>query len=249
MRIDLENFQEIERDEAFDWAPKKRKGRRRKPRFIKILIALILTLLIVILIGYLTLKFFVGPIVKTVDGLPLDFPADMPFYETDQAKINLEDSAGKAKIIAGLKSMPDFVLTLFLNVLSDDLKRKLADNFGDDINIPKNFSVDDLKEALKTVDLDKTRTVNLSWPSLGKTKEEIAAFYKQKLQENNFQFKENLTDYQINLGFWKDGIFGLMSFSDKKEDVEGGIKYNTQADITVNYLNELKNNEARNFRR
>ena len=43
-----------------------------------------------------------------------------------------------------------------------DLKKQLADNFGDDINIPKNFSVDDLKESLNEIDVNKTQTVNLS---------------------------------------------------------------------------------------
>ncbi|MEK7072732.1 MAG: hypothetical protein AAB969_04125, partial [Patescibacteria group bacterium] len=61
-----------------------------------------------------------------------------------------------------------------------------------------------------------------------------------KLQESNFQFKENLSDYQINLGFWKDDVFGIMSFSDKKKDIDGGVKYNSDVNITVNYLNELK---------
>lgn len=239
MRIDLENFQEVERDEAFDYAPHRRK-RKKKNNLVKILIAVILTLLVVGVIGYLTLKFFIGPIVKTVDGLPGDFPDGLSLYQVDKAQINLENQAGKEKMIAGLKSMPDWVLTLFLNSLSNDLKKKLADNFGDDININKNFSVDDLKTALREVDLNKTNTVNLSWNGLDKTKEELAAYYKEKLQESNFQFKESLGDYQINLGFWKDDVFGIMSFSDKKEDIEGGVQYNSNVDMTVNYLNELK---------
>ena len=80
----------------------------------------------------------------------------------------------------------------------------------------------------------------MSWNSVDKTKEELAAYYKQKLAASNFEFKENLGDYQINLGFWKDDIFGLMSFSDKKDAIDGGVKYNSDVNITVNYLNELK---------
>mgnify|MGYP001558798102 CR=1 FL=1 len=240
MRIDLENFQAIERDEAFDWAPRKRRRKRKHHNFIKIFIAIVLTILLLALVGYLALKFFIGPIVKTVDGLPSDFPTDLSLYQADRAEINLENQIGKARMIDGLKSMPDWVLTIFLNLLSNDLKKKLADNFGDNINIPNNFSVDDLKKALATVDLNKAETVNLSWTGLDKTKEEIAAYYKQKLQESNFQFKENLSDYQINLGFWKDDVFGIMSFSDKKKDIDGGVKYNSDVNITVNYLNELK---------
>jgi len=239
MKIDLENFEDIERDKSFDYGYS-RKKRKKKNNLIRILIAIVVSLLIVLLIAYLTLKFFVVPIVKTVDGLPGDFPAGIDFYQPDQAKINLEDQVGKEKMISGLKSMPDWVLTLFLNFLSEDLKKQLADNFGDDINIPKNFSVDDLKESLNEIDVNKTQTVNLSWAGVDKTKEEIAAYYKQKLKASNFEFKENLTDYQINLGFWKDGVFGLMSFTDQKQEIDGGVKYNSDVDITVNYLNELQ---------
>lgn len=239
MRIDLDNYQDIERDEAFDYAPKKRR-RSKKRSLLKMLAAIFVAILLVAFIGYLTLKFFIGPIVKTVDGLPSDFPIGIDFYQGDQAIINLENQAGKQKMIAGLKAMPDWVLNMFLNFLSDDLKKKLADNFGDEINIPKNFSVNDLKQALKDVDLDQTKTVNLSWAGIDKTKEELAAYYKQKLTASNFEFKENLGDYQINLGFWKDDVFGIMSFADKKDSSDGGIKYNSDVNITVNYLHDLK---------
>lgn len=239
MRIDLENYQDIEIDKSFDYGSG-RKKRRPKNNLTRILIAVVITSLIICLVGYLILKFFIGPIIKTVDGLPGDFPTDLVFYQADQAKINLEDQAGKEKVVAGLKAMPDWVLTLFLNFLSEDLKKQLADNFGENINIPKNFSVDDLKEALDEIDVNKTQTVNLSWDGVDKTKEEVAAYYKKILQDNHFEFKENLTDYQINLGFWRDNVFGLMSFSDKKEEITGGVKYNSDVDITVNYLNELQ---------
>src|SRR3989344_1317175 len=239
MRIDLENFQEMERDEAFDYAPYRR-PRKKRHKFLKILIALIVTFLIVGLIGYLTLRFVVGPVVKTVDALPGDFPADLTLYDPASAKITLNTPASRQKLISGLKAMPDWVLTLFLNFLSDGLKEKLADNFGDNINIPKDFSVDDLKEAIKILDLEKTQTVNVSWDKIDRTKEEIAAYYKQKLAAANFEFKENLSDYQIDLGFWKNDILGVISFTDKKEDIAGGVKYNSRVDLTVNYLNNLK---------
>jgi len=240
MRIDLDNFQDIERDEAFNWSLRQKRHRRRQPTFLKALLALVLVLLIVGLIGFLTLKFFIGPIIKTVDGLPSDFPQDISIYQSEQAVINLENPNGRAKVISGLQAMPDWMLTMFLNFLSEDLKKKLADNFGDNININKNFSVDDLKKAISEVDFHQTNTVNLSWNGLDKTKEELAAYYKQKLQASHFEFKENLSDYQINLGFWKDDVFGIMSFTDKKTNIDGGVKYNSDVDITVNYLNELK---------
>ena len=136
MRIDLDNYQDIERDEAFDYTPRRRR-RKKKRSFIKIMAALLVAILVVTIIGYLTLKFFIGPIIKTVDGLPNDFPTGIDFYQTDQAQINLENQAGKEKMISGLIAMPDWVLNLFLNFLSDDLKKQLADNFGIILIFPK----------------------------------------------------------------------------------------------------------------
>ncbi|OGY51047.1 MAG: hypothetical protein A3B89_01960 [Candidatus Buchananbacteria bacterium RIFCSPHIGHO2_02_FULL_40_13] len=239
MKIDLNDFQAMERAESFDYIPYRKRG-KRKHKFIKILLALVLALLTIGLMAYLTLKFIVGPIVQTVDSLPADFPAELALDDASKTQITLNTPASRQKLISGLKAMPDWVLTLFLNFLSDDLKEKLADNFGDNTNIPKDFTASDLKKAIKATNLEKIQTVNIAWEKIDKTKEEIAAYYKEKLAAADFQFKENLSDYQINLGFWKNDIFGIISFIDKKEDIEGGVKYNTQVDMTVNYLNDLK---------
>src|SRR3990167_6151838 len=98
-------------------------------KFIKILLALVLALLTIGLMAYLTLKFIVGPIVQTVDSLPADFPAELALDDASKTQITLNTPASRQKLISGLKAMPDWVLTLFLNFLSDDLKEKLADNF------------------------------------------------------------------------------------------------------------------------
>lgn len=235
MRIDLDNYQEVERDKSFGYAP--RKKRRKKHVFFKFLIAIALSLAVVLFVAYLTIKFFVGPLVKTVDGLPDNFPQELAIYSLESASIDLQNPEGRQKVINGLRAMPDWVLNLFLNVLSDNLRLRLAENFGDEINVPKNFSIDDLKNALKTINLEDTSTINLSWINLSKTKEELAAFYKQKLAEADFEFKESLGDYEINLGFWKNDIFGTMSFADdKKEDAE----YKSDVNITVNYFDQFK---------
>ena len=235
MKIDLDNYQEIERDEAFDYSPRPKRRYRRRKRFLKICLFSGLFLAAILFVCYLTLRFFIGPIVKTVDSLPNDFPSELSLYQVDQAKIDLQDSQSREKLIAGLKAMPDWVLTLFVGALSDDVKAKLSQNFGDNVNIPKNFSADEIKEALKTVNLDQAKTVDLSWDFVGKTKEEIAAYYKQKLAEADFEFKENLADYEINLGFWKDGVFGTMTFADQKEN-KGQAEYGSQVEMTVNYF-------------
>jgi hypothetical protein len=236
MRLDLDDFEDIERDRSFNYAPRKYRKKRKWGRFIGYLL---ISLIVVLAICYLTLKFLVGPIIRTVDGLPSGFPDELAIYELDKANISFQDPESRQKIISGMRAMPDWVLTLFLNALSDDLKSKLIDNFGDDINIDNNFNIDDLKAAFKSVDLHDAQTVSLSWEGVTKTKEEIAAYYKQKLSEANFEFKENLEDYQISLGFWKDGIFGVMSFSDADDNNES--KYNkANVDMTVNYFDELK---------
>ena len=233
MRIDLDNYQDIEKDKSFDYGGSRKK--RGGNRFLRFVLSFILSIIIVGLIGYATIKFFVGPIIKTVDGLPMDFPTELSLYNIDEATIDMQNPEGRQKVINGMRAMPDWVLNLFLNTLSDDLKGRLAKNFGSEINVPQNFSVDDLKSALENVGLENSKTINLSWDSVDKTKEEVAAFYKQKLSEADFEFKENLKDYEINLGFWKDDVFGMMSFSDDDKKTDSG--YNSDVDITVNYFN------------
>jgi len=242
MKIDLDNYSEIERDNSFNYSSSRRQKSKKKHYFLKFLLSLFLSIIIIGIIGYITLKFVVGPIITTVDGLPDNFPTEIAVYKLNEADINLQNPESREKVINGLRSMPDWMLVLFLNLLSDNLKYKLVENFGEDINVPIDFNAKDLKLALKNVNLENSKTVNLSWDRLDKTKEEIAAYYKKKLTESNFEFKESLDDYEINLGFWKDGIFGTMNFKDNnKNSKEAG--YNSDVNISVNYLDEFINNE------
>ena len=235
MRIDLRDINQREISESFRSAPR-RKGRGKD--LFKFFGCSFVTIVIIVAIGYITLRFLVGPIVKTVGNLPSDFPTEFAIHSLDDASIKLQTPESREKIIEGLKSMPDWLLNIFLSALSDDLKTQLIDNFGEQINIPKNFSIDDLKKALEGVNIGDAKTVSLSWDGIAKTKEELASIYKNKLAESDFEFKEKLEDYKINLGFWKDGIFGTIVFEDDRDDSGPEVQYNSDVDIMINYFNK-----------
>lgn len=165
-----------------------------------------------------------------MDGLPGDFPQEFSFYQLDQAQISIQTPKAKQKIVELIKIMPDWLANPILNYFSSDLQNKLSQTFGDKAGIANNLTADDLKKAFQSLNPEQVKTVSLSWKELDKTKEGLAAYYQQKLKEANFEFKENIGDYEINLGFWKDGIFGEMIFSGGN----GGDKSN--AEIMVNYL-------------
>lgn len=229
MRIDLSQNKEFnDLRENFSYRPRRRKKRRG---FLKFLIALAIALLIIATIVYATVRFAVGPVVKSLDALPADFPQEIALYQPEQAKITMQTATSRDKIAGILKALPDWLLKPFLNYLSDDLKNQLVKNFGEQANMPQTLSLDQLKNIVQTVDLSGVKTLSLSWPSLDQSKEELAAFYKDKLAAAGFQFKENLADYDINLGFWKENVFGNISLSDDKKTYG-----QTRANMLVNYL-------------
>lgn len=203
----------------------------RSYRFLKFLSGLSVAILIGLLIGYLTIRFFVGPVIRAVDNLPEDFPEELMLYKGDEAKIYLDNNASRKKILNLISILPSWLTDPILKRLTNDLQLKLAQNFGGQINIPDNFDFNDLKRVLGSVDLENIGTVSLSWDKLDKTKEELLTFYKQKLSEGNFEFKEDLSDYEINLGFWKNNIFGTIALKDKER--EAG---ESEARVMVNYL-------------
>lgn len=209
-----------------------RRKRRKKHSCLKFLIGLIFVLITILAIVFATIKFALGPAMKAVNGLPGDFPKDLTVYQANEAQIKIQTEESKEKIIKLIKTMPNWLAAPILNWLSENLQSKVVEDFGGKLNIPQNFTAEDLKKILESTDLKKIQAVSLSWENLNKTKEELAAYYKQKLAEADFQFKENLADYQIDLGFWKDGVFGTISLSDKNGSTS------TDAEMKVNYLND-----------
>ncbi|MEK7653495.1 MAG: hypothetical protein AAB358_03380 [Patescibacteria group bacterium] len=208
-----------------------RRRKRKKHSCLKTLIGLIFVFIVLIIIVAAAVRFAVGPAIKTISGLPGDFPKELSIYQPDQAQIKIQTDESKKKIIDLVKAAPDWLSAPVLNWLSEAMKNEAYQNFGSQLNIPQNLTAADLKKTLASTDVEKIQAVSLSWDNLNQTKEQLAAYYKKKLAEADFQFNENLADYQINLGFWKDGIFGTISLSDKKGSTS------TAAEIKVNYLN------------
>ncbi|HLD28237.1 MAG TPA: hypothetical protein VJB67_01340 [Patescibacteria group bacterium] len=242
MRVDIDEVKKridrLDRPASFKNTPiSRRRGRRQQSGGIfKFFGCLIITVIIILTIVYATLRFAVSPIVKKIDNLPETFPQELTLYQPENAEIELQNPKSQQIILSLIKVLPDWAIEPALKYLSDDLKSQISQNFGDNISIAKDFSVDDLKSALKLVDLSGAKSINLSWVGLDKTKEELASFYKQKLSLSEFQFKENLADYKIDLGFWKDDVFGTISLTDAK----GGVG-ESDVNMTVNYFNQNEN--------
>ena len=202
---------------------------------LKIFGCLIIVLAIIFFMVFLTIKMFIGPVIHTVDSLPADFPQEVAIYQLDQAKIKIQTPEAKEKILKIIESTPNWLLTPFLNYLSTNVKTQLADNFNNQIHVPQDLSVDELKKSLQSNNLKQAQTVSLSWKDINKSKEELASYYKKQLGENNFQVKENLSDYQIDLGFWKNDVFGVISLEDSFQKDGQSVM-----DMTVNYLKKIK---------
>lgn len=215
-----------------DLAPPRWSGRRRRRSFgcLKFFGCLFLLILLMAGMFYGAVYFLVGPLVVRADQLPEDFPLDFNFYQLEKAAIKIQTSESKEKILRIITSTPNWLLVPFLNYLSTDLKTQLVQTFGDDLKL-RQFTVRDLKSAIETMDPAATETVSLSWQSIDRTKEELAFAYKQQLALADFEVRENLEDYRIILGFWRENIFGAMSFEDSFRQTGA-----SKVDITVNYL-------------
>ncbi|MFA5047660.1 MAG: hypothetical protein WC516_01320 [Patescibacteria group bacterium] len=210
-------------------------GRGHNHSCLKVFGCLIIVLAIIIFIVFLTIKLFIGPVINSVSTLPSDFPQEVAVYQLDQAKIKIQTPEAKEKILKLIESTPNWLLTPFLNYLSTNIKTQLADTFNNNVRVPQNFTVDELKKTLESPQLKQAQTVSLSWQNINKSKEELADYYKKQLGANNFQVTENLSDYQIDLGFWKDNIFGIISLDDSfQKDGQSTM------DMTVNYLKKIK---------
>lgn len=211
-------------------SPKTKNKKSLLRSFFGCLFGLILMIAILLIIVWAMLAFVTGPIIRQVNALPDDFPKQLLIDEINGAKIKLETPQAKEKIISLVNSLPNWLLTPALNYLSESVRSQLIANFGDKLNLPSQVTADDLKDILKSTATAQTQTVTVSWDELGQDKEELSAFFKAILRKENFQVQENLQDYRIDLGFWKEGIFGSLSLKDL---IAGS---SSQAEMKVNYL-------------
>lgn len=223
MRIDIRDTAEKTIEKSQFWGKK----RKKKRRIIKFLFTFSLMLIIVIFMAYLTVALAFRPIIKTINNLPADFPQELAFYKLEEAKIKIQSDDSRQKLINWVSIAPDWVIEPLLNKLSDNINEKINENFGSSIKMPEQFDAQSVKDMLNSANLKNTETLSLSWDNVDITKEEMFSYYKNKLLEADFDLKENLKDYEIDIGFWKDDVFGTMTFSDDadKSDIEMIINY------------------------
>ena len=193
--------------------------------FSLIILSVFLSLAVII-----SVKVAINPIKQSIDNLPQNFPQDLTIYNIDQAKIEEYSKTSQDKIIELANLLPDWVVNPVLNLISDDLNNKLVNTYNNFSTATDHLTLDDLKQALDNDKIKQTQTLSLSWNNLDINQEELLNYYKQELKNNDYSFKEDIRDYEINLGFWKQGIFGNLNLSENNSK--------TQANMTVNYLNQ-----------
>lgn len=188
---------------------------------------------LIIVIIFITIRSVVGPAITKLDGVPDNFPKDIALYQPDQAKVKLQNQVGREKTLDLLKKAPDWALPYLWKFLSENNKKQLLGVLGQAPDLAAQFSIDDFKTLLDASTTDATLydTVSLSWNNLDKGKQDLLNYYKEILSDNDFQFEEKISDYKINLDFWKEGVFGTASLQDEKFQ-----PHETKMDMIVNYL-------------
>ncbi len=209
------------------------KDRPTKSKSGRSCFGLVLSLIILItLLGIATLaslKLAISPIKQHVDNLPHNFPIDLAIYQVDQAQIEASTQTSQQAILKLVNYLPDWILNPLLEAISDDLNYQLVNTYNNFATSSQQLSLDDLKHALSNQSLKQTQTIALAWQDLDIQQSELLNYYQTKLAQADYNYKENITDYEINLGFWKQGVFGHLNLQPDQDK--------TDAILTVNYLN------------
>jgi len=193
-----------------------------------LIIGLLIIVIVMGLVVVISIKLAINPIKEQVDNLPADFPTDLAIYQMDQAKIETYSQTARQKIIKLANLLPDWIVNPALSYIADDLSQQLSNTYGN-FATTTNLNLDDLKNALGNKKLKDTQTLSLKWDNLQIDQDELLSYYKQQLSQSDYAFKEDIRDYEINLGFWKDGVFGNLNLKPDQN--------NTDAQMTVNYFN------------
>ncbi len=190
----------------------------KKSRFcLKSCGCFIIFLILIALTIYATFFYIIGPIVKAVDNLPEDFPKELVIYNSTNSSIKIQDGKDKEKVESILKLLPDSIISPFLKFLSTDIKTQIIQKTSQGIEIKKNATINDLKNYFGNPDFKNTKSVSIASKEIERKKEELSEFYRKQLINKEFQFKENISDYDINLQFWKNDIFGIINIKDSTE--------------------------------
>ena len=192
------------------------------------------SLMIIIVLAcvvFLTIT-FTGPIIKTVDDLPKDFPKDLVIYQLNQADIKVLSPQSRAKVAQVSAALPNWSVQLMADYLYPDLKTQIIAQNKTPNDLPANPTVKDIK-ALSGNKASSTKTVTLSWNNINKTKEDLYAYYKEQLEAKGFTVNKLSLPTEIDLSFFKNGINGAMSLADSfSTDGASMIK------MTVDYLSK-----------
>jgi len=214
--------------EAKNNKPKRHASKHRRHVLAKFLFAILFMFAVIgVSLGYLVI-FIAGPLVKSVDAVPADFPKELALYELDQAKIKVQSADSKLRLSQLLSGLPAWSLEPFIGYLTTDLKTQIAAGLKDPNLLPKNLSIADLSKSENL-----TKTVSLKWNDISKTKEELFDYYKKQLASKGFTVNEKLRDTEIDLSFFKPGIDGAMTIADNF------MKDNSSMiNMTVDYLSK-----------
>jgi len=207
--------------------------KQRRPHFLtRSFFSCFLMAAIVIACVAALIFFIAGPFVEAVDSAPQGLPKDLAIYELERAKITVQSPENKERLTRLLNSLPSWSLGPFLSYLTADLKTQLAANLQNPDLQPKNISLTGLGQSLDGK-AGQTETVGLKWDNIAKTKEELFDYYKKQLQFEGFDIKEKITDYEIDLSFFKPGVSGAMSIANSFV-----IDNNSVLKMTINYFNQ-----------
>jgi hypothetical protein len=210
--------------------PKRQIRRHRRHLFARFIFAVVLMFAIIAASVSYLIMYIAGPIIKAVDSVPEDFPKSIALYAADQAKVTVQSPENKRRLAQLISGLPEWSLEPFTGYLTNDLKTQIAAKLQDPNLVPENLTLSDLAKTETSGDM--TNTVGMEWNNIAKSKIDIYDYYKRKLSAEGFTVKEKLSDYEIDLSFFKPGIEGAMSITDSfMKDNSSIVK------MTINYLN------------
>lgn len=234
MRIEEEKVIKIEPEEeeieVDEEKPEKKNRRQNKNRHstncLKTFGCLIIALLLIFITVFLLIFFIARPLTERVNKLPDDFPQELIIYRIEEAKIRIQDQENKLKALKLIESLPSWLIAPFLGLITPDPAGQILTQQGNN-----EFQAENLEESLKESTEKNEKTVALSWKLDNKSKEDVFNYYSEKLKEEGFEIKENISDYDLSLNFLKEGVNGSIVIIDDFTKNNASL-----INMTVNYL-------------
>ncbi|MFA6593991.1 MAG: hypothetical protein WCT16_01910 [Candidatus Buchananbacteria bacterium] len=209
--------------------------RRRPPRHhscLKFFGCFFLMIAAVLACAIFLTVYISGPIIKTVEELPADFPKDLVIYQLNQATIKVLSPESKKKIEQLQTALPDWALQLIVDRLYPDLKTQIIAQNKTPESVPENPTIKDVTPT-SGAGKKEIKTVSLFWDNVNKTKEDLYEYYKKQLETKGFTVEELIQPTEIYLSFFKNNISGAMSLADSFSSGGSSI-----INMTVDYLNQ-----------